>query len=58
MEERTLKRVDSPSEYLVISSWESLDEWSRWLVSSERRDFQERIDSLTGLETKFEIYEH
>ncbi len=53
----TLKRVNSPAEYLVISSWESLDEWSKWLVSAERRDFQERIDSLTDFETKFEIYE-
>lgn len=53
----TLKRVDSPGEYLVISSWKSLDHWSRWLVSNERREFQERIDSLIGTETKFEIYE-
>ncbi len=54
----TLKRVDAPGKYLVISSWESVDDWSRWLVSSERRQIQERIDDLTDSETKFEVYEH
>lgn len=54
----TLKRVDSPDEYLVISRWQTLEDWSRWLVSSDRQDHQERIDTLTGTETKFEIYEN
>ena len=54
----TLKKVDSPDEYLVISRWQSLDDWNRWLVSSERQDFQGRIDLLTGRETRFEVYEN
>ena len=53
----TLQRVDSPYEYLVISRWQSIDDWSRWLVSSERIEVQEQIESLTDSETKFEIYE-
>ncbi|MFO7752785.1 MAG: antibiotic biosynthesis monooxygenase family protein [Desulfobacteraceae bacterium] len=54
----TLKRVDSPGKYLVISSWKTVDDWSRWLVSKERREIQERIDALTDSNTKFEVYEH
>ncbi len=53
----TLKRVDAPDQYLVISEWAGLDDWSRWLVSAERRTYQEQIDTLTGSETKFEVYE-
>jgi len=54
---KTLRRADRPDHYLIISRWESVDAWSRWLISDQRRNFQERIDALTDSETKFEIYE-
>lgn len=53
----TLKRVDVPDESLVISRWQTLDDWSAWLVSFERRDIQDSIDAITDAQTKFEIYE-
>ena len=53
----TLKRLDTSDEYLVISRWQSIDDWSRWLVSPERREVQEKIDALTDDGTKFKIYE-
>ncbi|ACN14899.1 hypothetical protein HRM2_17970 [Desulforapulum autotrophicum HRM2] len=52
----TLKRVDTPGEYLIVSRWQSIDDWTRWLVSRERTDIQGKIDALTDAETKFEIY--
>ena len=54
----TLKRVDVSGELLIISKWQHIDDWSKWLVSKERRAYQERIDALTSAETKFEIYIH
>lgn len=54
----TLKRVDVAGEFLIISKWQHIDDWSRWLVSKERRAYQERIDALTNSDTKFEIYTH
>ena len=54
----TLKRVDVPGELLIISKWRHVDDWSKWLVSKQRRAFQERIDCLTNAETKFEVYTH
>ena len=54
----TLKRVDVTGELLIISKWQHIDDWSKWLVSKERRAYQERIDTLTSTETKFEIYTH
>ncbi|MDD9304055.1 MAG: antibiotic biosynthesis monooxygenase [Desulfobacter sp.] len=54
----TMKRADQPDEYLIISKWECVEDWSRWLISDTRRAYQEQIDALTGAKTKFEIYEH
>ena len=41
---------------LVISRWKKLDDWTRWLVSSERQVLQEQIDIITSADTKFEVY--
>jgi len=54
----TLKRLDVVDELLIISKWQHIDDWSKWLISKERRAYQEQIDSLTSTETKFEIYTH
>lgn len=54
----TLRRVDVSGELLIISKWRNIDDWSKWLVSRERRAYQERIDLLTCSDTKFEIYAH
>ena len=54
----TLTRVDVAGELLIISKWQHIDDWSKWLVSKERRAYQERVDTLTNAETKFEIYTH
>ncbi len=53
----SMRRVDVPDEHLVISKWEHIDDWSKWLISETRMGFQERIDALIDSKTKFEIYE-
>ena len=53
---QTLKRLDKPGEFLVISTWESLEAWENWFNSSERREIQLEIDLLLGEETRYEIY--
>jgi heme-degrading monooxygenase HmoA len=52
----TLKRLDDPGESLVISRWQSIEDWTKWLVSKERADIQGAIDALTDSETRFEVY--
>jgi heme-degrading monooxygenase HmoA len=54
----TLKRIDSPGKYLVISTWESLDDWRRWVVSRERIEVQNEIDARMDEETVYEIYQY
>lgn len=52
----TLSNVENPEECLVISRWESIDDWNRWLSNKEREEINGKIKSLTGKETEYNIY--
>ena len=54
----TLRNMDNPEEFLVISSWQSSQDWSSWLKSSERQEVQDRIDALLGGRTHYEIFHY
>ncbi len=54
----TLKRLDKPEETLVISTWQSAEEWRKWVTSKERQQIQAKIDLLLGQETEYELYEY
>jgi heme-degrading monooxygenase HmoA len=42
----TLRSMDDPAVYLVISTWNTLDDWKRWESDKERQDIQNEIDGL------------
>ena len=52
----TLRNVESPEDYLVISTWQSVDNWNAWLSSKQRAEIQEKIDTLLGQKTEYSIY--
>jgi heme-degrading monooxygenase HmoA len=52
----TLMNADDPEEYLVISTWTSMDHWNTWLRNPERRMVQQQIDGLLGRETLYQVY--
>jgi len=52
----TLKCIDRPGEYLVISTWESVNDWNKWLASQERKILEDKIDSVTGKSTEYGTY--
>lgn len=52
----TLKRIDNPGQYLVISTWQTLDDWRKWVLSEERTDIQRKVDDLLGEKTEYEVY--
>ena len=54
---RTFRCLDCPGEYLVISTWNSLDDWNRWLQSEQRTALQKQVDDLLGEITQYRIYE-
>ena len=42
----TLRSLDDPFDYLVISTWNSLDYWKIWEADKERQGIQGEIDNL------------
>ena len=54
----TLRSLDRPEEYLVISTWESSNDWKNWLQSSERKEVQGKIDYLLGGKTECEVFHY
>ena len=52
----TLQSIDNPGEYLVISRWETEENWMSWFQSKERRDIQGKVDSLIGERTFYELF--
>jgi len=54
----SLKSVENPDQYLVISTWDGLDAWKAWLGSKERAVIQNQIDALLGSKTEYEVYEY
>ncbi|MBU2623692.1 MAG: antibiotic biosynthesis monooxygenase [Proteobacteria bacterium] len=54
----TMKSIEKPDEYLVISTWESADDWEKWMLSKERQAIQGKIDALLGGKTTYEIFQY
>ncbi|MFH2218970.1 MAG: antibiotic biosynthesis monooxygenase family protein [Pseudomonadota bacterium] len=53
----TLRSLDNPGEYIVISEWKTSEDWKIWLKNQKRREIQGKIDSLIGEKTFYEIFE-
>lgn len=54
----TMQRIDKPGETVVVSTWESAEDWNRWVKNPERIQLQEKIDALLGKETEYRMYSH
>ena len=53
---KTLYNVENPEDCLVISEWQSLENWYSWMKSEQRTEIQAKIDALTGEQTEYTIY--
>lgn len=54
---KTFNCLDCPGEFLVISTWNSINDWNRWFQSEERTSIQKQIDMLLNETTRYRIYE-
>lgn len=54
----TLRSVEKLEEFIVISTWQSTQDWKNWLASSQRKEIQSKIDRLLGGETTYDIYHY
>jgi heme-degrading monooxygenase HmoA len=53
-----LRNADNPEEYLVISTWNSINEWDVWKSSKERSGIQAEIDEFLGTKSQYEVYQY
>ena len=53
---RTLFNVEHPEDCLVISEWQTLEDWYQWMKNPERDAIQTKIDAETGESTEYSVY--
>jgi heme oxygenase (mycobilin-producing) len=49
--------LDTKGEYLVVSIWNSIEDWNSWMNSELRQSIQRQIDELTVDKTEYRYYE-
>ncbi|MDD9303855.1 MAG: antibiotic biosynthesis monooxygenase [Desulfobacter sp.] len=54
---QTFSCLDCQGEYLVISTWNTLEDWNKWMHSQERKNIQNQVDELLGEKTVYRYYE-
>ena len=52
----TLRNIDDPEEYMVISTWQSADVWKAWEANPKRAELQDKIDALLKEKTQYGVY--
>jgi len=53
---RTLYNVENPEDCLVVSEWQTLEDWYKWMKSKERDAIQTKIEAEIGEPTKHSVY--
>jgi len=54
----TLRALSDRHNYIVVSTWQSAEDWKNWEKNSERRKIQARIEKIMMRPTKTKIYVH
>jgi len=54
----TLRALDNPNKFLVISTWNSLADWQKWENHPERKKVQEEIDKLLRSPARSMVYSY
>ena len=52
----TWSDVEDPGECLVISRWQTVEDWNRWAHSEKRLKIEKKIEELSGHKSEYKIY--
>jgi heme-degrading monooxygenase HmoA len=52
----TWSDVDNPGECMVISRWQTVEDWYRWVHSEKRSKIESKIEALTGQKSEYNVY--
>ncbi len=54
----TLRNIEDPNETIVISTWQTLQDWKAWYSSEKRAEIQNMIDTIIDEPTSYTIYQY
>ena len=54
----TMRNVADPYEFLVISTWRSIEDWQRWFANFDRAAIEGKIDAILGAPTEYKVYSY
>jgi heme oxygenase (mycobilin-producing) len=52
----TLRDVQNANRFLVIGTWNSIEDWNAWMANSERKNLQDQLDKVLKTPEKFSVY--
>jgi len=52
----TLRNVNEPEDYVVISTWKSVEDWKKWEGNKGRREILSKIEDWLGEKAAYGIY--
>jgi heme oxygenase (mycobilin-producing) len=52
----TLRALDDPNNYIVISTWQSVEDWINWEKDPERKRIHTKIEKLMSRPSESRIY--
>jgi heme oxygenase (mycobilin-producing) len=52
----TLRDLKDSSKFLVIGTWNSVEDWNAWQANPERKKIQDELDKLMKTPEKFSVY--
>jgi heme-degrading monooxygenase HmoA len=54
----TLRALDDPNKFLVLSNWNSAEDWKAWAKDPERAKLQKELELLLVGKEKCAVYTH
>jgi heme oxygenase (mycobilin-producing) len=52
----TLRDVNNANKFLVIGTWNSVEDWNEWMANPERKKLQDDLDKVLKTPEKFSVY--
>ena len=52
----TLCDIEHPGDCIVISKWETIEDWNKWVQNQTRVMIDQKIETLTGKKLEYHIY--
>ena len=52
----TLRAEDDHHNYIVITTWQKVDDWKKWEKNPDRKKIQAKIEKLMARPTRTKVY--